>query len=151
MVNRTRNYRKKIWISDEERDRAHRIRIKLGISDADIYQRGLDNLVEEEFQGQAGSMTEAERARRFHSISLEEWNALSEKEKNEYIANLPPKKTKWGERANKDWQDLGISKGYADELRQHAQDRADFFSNEMKLITDRLEAKRKKYAEDRRG
>lgn len=51
-----------------------------------------DDLVEEEYQGNAGYITLSKRARLFHSISLVEWNALTETEKLKRIFELPPEK-----------------------------------------------------------
>ena len=57
---------------------------------------GLDDLVEEEYQGNASNETLSERARRFHSISVEEWDLLSDEEKTKYIESLPVEKTRAG-------------------------------------------------------
>jgi hypothetical protein len=55
-------------------------------------RKGKDDLVEEEYQGNAGYITLSERAKRFHNISDPDWNALTEKEKLGYIFKLPPGK-----------------------------------------------------------
>jgi hypothetical protein len=55
-----------------------------------------DDLVEEEYQGNAENMTESTRAQMHFTISKEDWEALSEDEKNDYISRLPPKKTRAG-------------------------------------------------------
>ncbi len=121
----------------------------LGLTDADIYERGLDDLVEEEFQGNVEQMTESKRAMLFFSISIEEWDLLSEAEKRDYIRRLPPKKTRagGGEMSNRDrFQTKTYANRYMDTT-----DTRDFFVNEMKIITDRLEKKNRKYIEDREG
>ena len=52
-----------------------------------------DDLVEEEYQGNAGMpMTLSKRAKMFHSISDPDWDALTEAEKEGYISSLPPEK-----------------------------------------------------------
>ena len=56
------------------------------------FGRGRDDLVEEEYQGNAGFKTLSERAKMFHSISDDDWDALTEEEKLDYIARLPPEK-----------------------------------------------------------
>ena len=53
--------------------------------------KGKDDLVEEEYQGNATPRTEAERAKAHFNISEEEWEALTEEEKQEYIDKLPPR------------------------------------------------------------
>jgi len=60
-----------------------------------------DDLVEEEYQGNLTNMTASERAKRFHNINDDEWLALTEAEKEDYIGKLPPEKKKEGE-TNKD-------------------------------------------------
>lgn len=60
-----------------------------------------DDLVEEEYQGNASNITESERAKKFHNISDDDWLALTDEEKRGYIGKLPPVKPKEGE-TNKD-------------------------------------------------
>lgn len=71
-----------------------------------ITEAGLvkDDLVEEEYQGNTAHMTLSERAKRFHSISDDDWAALTETEKEDYINKLPPEKPEDGE-TNKDEED----------------------------------------------
>lgn len=57
---------------------------------------GLDDLVEEEQQGNAELETEAERAKKFFNISEDDWLALSDEDKEDYISRLPPKKKRAG-------------------------------------------------------
>lgn len=56
----------------------------------------LDDLVEEEYQGNATYETLSERAKMHFSVSDEEWDALSEEEKDDYISRLPPEKKRAG-------------------------------------------------------
>lgn len=51
-----------------------------------------DDLVEEEYQGNAGYMTLSERAKMHFSISDDDWLALTENEKLGYIFKLPVQK-----------------------------------------------------------
>lgn len=67
-----------------------------------------DDLVEEEYQGNASNITESERAKKFHNISDDDWLALTDEEKRGYIGKLPPVKPKEGE-TNKDEGDEGES------------------------------------------
>ena len=62
---------------------------------------GLDDLVEEEYQGNAAWITLSTRAKKFFSISDEDWAGLTEEEKLGYIAKLPPEKEVEG-KTNKD-------------------------------------------------
>jgi hypothetical protein len=56
----------------------------------------LDDLVEEEYQGNAELESEAERAMKFFNINEEVWTALSDEDKEDYISRLPPKKKRAG-------------------------------------------------------
>jgi len=55
-------------------------------------QKSFDDLVEEEYQGNVTPITESERAKRYFNISDEDWDALTEGEKEDYISRLPPLK-----------------------------------------------------------
>ena len=52
----------------------------------------LDDLVEEEYQGNATNTTLSERAKKFFNLSDEQWNELTEAEKEDRISRLPPEK-----------------------------------------------------------
>jgi len=52
----------------------------------------LDDLVEEEYQGNVEFITLSRRAQMYFTISEKEWDGLSEEEKNDYISRLPPEK-----------------------------------------------------------
>jgi hypothetical protein len=75
-------------------------------------EAGTDDLVEEEYQGNAESITESQRAMLFFNIPQDMWDALSEMEKEDYIGRLPPKKTRAGgeELSDRDcvypWEDI---------------------------------------------
>jgi len=56
----------------------------------------LDDLVEEEYQGNATYETLSERAQMYFNISPDEWTRLSEEEKDDYISRLPPEKKRAG-------------------------------------------------------
>jgi len=62
-----------------------------------------DDLVEEEYQGNR-ELTLSQRAKMFHSISDEEWEALTDEEKQGYIDKLPPEDPTERE-TNKDEED----------------------------------------------
>ena len=55
-----------------------------------------DDLVEEEYQGNAAPMTKSKRAQMHFSIPEEIWEGLSEEEKDDYISRLPPEKERAG-------------------------------------------------------
>jgi len=91
--------------------------MKKTIDEAKVYLRDVlgkldaieflkDDLVEEEYQGNASNITLSERAKKFHNISDDDWVALTEEEKQDYIDKLPPEKTVEGE-TNKDEGDAG--------------------------------------------
>lgn len=61
-----------------------------------MLEQATDDLVEEEYQGNAENITESMRARAFFTIGDKEWDALSEEEKLDYISRLPPKKVRAG-------------------------------------------------------
>ena len=63
---------------------------------AKVNKISADNLVEEEYQGNATYETRSEKARQHFSISAEEWILLSEEEKDDYISRLPPEKKRAG-------------------------------------------------------
>ena len=71
------------------------------------FEPAQDDLVEEEYQGNAANITDAERAKMHFTISDDVWDGLSEDEKNDYISRLPPKKTRAGgeELSNRDSTD----------------------------------------------
>jgi len=71
--------------------------------------RAFDDLVEEEYQGNLTPITESERAKRYFNISDEDWDALTEREKESYIGRLPPKK-------------MGPEEGKGDETDENQQD-----------------------------
>ena len=52
----------------------------------------LDDLVEEEYQGNSSNTTLSERAKKFFNLSDDQWNELTEDEKKDYISKLPPEK-----------------------------------------------------------
>ena len=78
----------------------------------------LDNLVEEEYQGNATNETLSQRAKMFFSISDDEWLALSEEEKNGYIGKLPPAKPVEGATNKDTWS---ITKDEFHELTKERQ------------------------------
>ena len=165
MVNRKRPFKKGIWISKEDRERAREIREETGINDSDIFSVGLDrfkpdggilrnmfkfgygrdDLVEAEHQGNVEQMTPSKRARLFFSISESEWALLSEEEKLNYISRMEAKKERAGgsEMSNRD---TTFQNKHMDSTTAR-----DFFENEMKLATDRLQKRNRKFVEDRLG
>ena len=96
----------------------HTLSMKQTVEEAKVYLRDVlgkldaieflepaeDDLVEEEYQGNASNTTLSERAKKFHNISDDDWLALTEEEKTGYIGKLPPEKPKEGE-TNKDEED----------------------------------------------
>lgn len=90
-----------------------------------IIEAGLvkDDLVEEEFQGNAESITESQRAMLFFNIPQDTWDALSEMEKEDYIGRLPPKKTRAGGEELSDRDCVYLWNEIRDKLLQKAPDK----------------------------
>lgn len=100
-----------------------------------------DDLVEEEYQGNASSITLSERAKKFFNISDDDWLALTDEEKTGYIGKLPPVKPKEGE-TNKDEDDQEKSEEDAsDEVEEDCLDCDDEEEEEPEVEDEEEEKK----------
>lgn len=155
---------KNLRLSDEDFELAQRIREKEGLTDADIFSVGLDafkpdpknplhtmykfnkkakdDLVSEEYQGNASVETLSYRARMYFAISDAEWALLSEEEKDGYKRRLPGQKTRSGgeEMSNRD-----IASDLATQYEDFQSDSRDFVKDEMLRETERMEKRNKEY------
>ena len=99
--------------------------------------------MEEEYQGNASTTTLSDRAKKFHSISDDDWLALTEEEKQGYIGKLPPEKPVEGE-TNKDEADAG-PRTEAERAQAHfdlsAEDWAALSDEEKQAYIDKLPEK----------
>jgi hypothetical protein len=90
----------------------NKLSMKQTVEEAKIYLRDIlrkldsiefapDHIVEEEHEGNLTNVTLSERAKRYFNISEDDWLALTETEKEDYISRLPPEKPMEGQ-TNKD-------------------------------------------------
>jgi hypothetical protein len=118
------------------------LRDVLGKLDAiDFLEPGKDDLVEEEYQGNASNITESERAKKFHNISDDDWLALTDEEKTGYIGKLPPVKPKEGE-TNKDEDGQEESEGGSADDDSSTEDNTDLENDCPECDYDEEEVKR---------